>query len=504
MRADGKKQRGNDRYSVEQNLYTAEQARTLDRIAIEQFGHKGLMLMKRAGSRAFSHITRNYSDFRSMIVLCGTGNNGGDGYVVAGHGLSVGMDVRVIQSGPPQSSESRVVCEEYLNHGGRIETELESPIGPGTLIVDGLLGTGISEAPRGQIKALIESANTCESPIISLDVPSGLDSDTGFAFEPCINAHSTVTFIGKKLGLFTASGRAVSGDIIYEKLELDDDVFDLVPVEARIITPLSLEAREPDTHKGCFGNVVVAGGGAGMLGATLLAGTAALRCGSGLVTILSSQSHMDLPALYQPELMSQCVENEPGFAALMRRCDVVILGPGLGQDLWSENLFQQLISSSIPMVVDADGLNLLSKSPLKCEHWVLTPHPAEAGRLLGLTTEEVQRNRVAAVRAISEQYGGVCVLKGSGTLVAHRDSLYLCDKGNPGMATAGMGDVLSGIIGSFIGQKFSLLNAATKGVWLHSHCADSVSMESGMHSLVASDIVTQLKTELGCLSLAGR
>ncbi len=488
------------------SLFSAQQARDLDQIAITEYGYTGLGLMKAAGERAFANIMRYYSGAATIVVLCGSGNNGGDGYVVANCAHGVGMDVIVVQTQEPKTDESIQVFREYVANGGRVRKCDPDEISGAGLIVDGLLGTGLNRAPSGPCADLIRAANHSGCPVVALDIPSGLGSDTGHAFDPCMEADMTITFIGKKFGLFTGQGRNYCGDIKFEDLSLPAVIQESIKPLAKILEPPNLEKsilkkRVRDSHKGDYGNVVVAGGHDGMLGATLLAGRAALRCGSGLVTILSTKKHLDLPALHCPELMSQYIENNSGFDRLRNCSNAIILGPGLGQSNWSKTIFKALIDAEKPMVVDADGLSLLAQNPCKSDHWVLTPHPGEAAILLDCTPADIQTDRFGAVTAITEKYGGVCVLKGAGTLISDQcKKVSICDLGNPGMATAGMGDVLSGIIGSLLGQNLSTGDAAKTGVWLHAACADRKSSQIGMSSLLASDIIEILPSVLSlCL-----
>ncbi len=497
----------------------------MDRIAIDQYGYSGLLLMKTAGARAFANIMACFSGVEPMVVLCGSGNNGGDGYVVAKCAQAIGLEVVVVQASQPKTRDAIQVCREFVDHGGSVITNDIEVVRSAGLIIDGLFGTGLNRAPSGCYADLIGAANQASCPVVALDIPSGLDNDTGFAFDPCIKASMTVTFIGQKFGLFTGQGKNCSGQIKFEDLNLPGDIQESVKHIARIIPSPELKKsplkkRMADSHKGDYGNIIIAGGDNGMLGAPLLAGRAALRCGSGLVTVLSTERHLDMPALHCPELMSQCIENKTAFARLCEQCDVVVVGPGMGLSDWSKQIFDSLIELQKPMVIDADGLAFLAEAfgkqgagkrdagkrgAGKHRHWVLTPHPGEAAKLLGCSTADVQKDRIGAVKAIGEQFGGVCVLKGAGTLVADLSAAVgVCDRGNPGMASAGTGDVLAGIIGSLIGQNLDSGNldlgkAAEAGVWLHATCADKISRQIGMASLLAGDIIDALPEVLSSM-----
>lgn len=475
------------------NLYNAAQVRELDHIAIHDYGIPGAQLMQRAGEESFSRIMSNFIEIEPVIVMCGSGNNGGDGYVVAECARSIGLDVVVVRSSAPSTDDARLMCDRFVSNGGRVDGFREQlPARPG-LVVDALLGTGLNRAPSAKLAQMIDSANHAGCPIVALDLPSGLDSDSGRAFDPCIVAAMTVSFIGRKFGSFTAAGLDHCGTLQYASLNVPDEVFAGVEVTARIIPQPQLPHRAANSHKRQFGDVAIVGGDAGMLGATLLSGRAALKCGSGLVTIASTSQHLDLPAIHCPELMSACIENTEAFELLIDRCGVVVIGPGLGQSSWSEAIYEKTMGFTGPMVVDADGLNLLSKNPTRKDNWILTPHPGEAATLLDCSAGEVQENRLDAVNSIAARYGGVCVLKGAGSLVSSGQApVWLCDRGNPGMASAGMGDVLSGIAGAYLGLGLDPIEAAKAATWLHSAAADEVASTMYPGSLLASDVINQL------------
>ncbi len=509
---------------LKSNFYNARQIRKMEQIAINQYEYCGLSLMKTAGEQAFTHIMSDFCGVESLVILCGAGNNGGDGYVVAECARAIGLDVVVVQASVAKTADAMWVCQEFVEHGGVVTNDMATLRRAG-LIVDALFGIGLNRAPSGFYADLIRTANQTQCPVVALDIPSGLNSDTGFAFSPCIVASMTITFIAQKFGLFTGQGTHCSGIIKFADLNLPHVIQDTIqgvlkPIATLIKSP-KLKPRLADSHKGDYGNIIVAGGDNGMLGAVLLAGRAALRCGSGRVTVLSTTQHLDMPALHCPELISQCIENESALVPLLERSDVVVIGPGLGLSDWSKQLFNRLLDGylldhhrlarhrSTPMLIDADGLILLAENPQKYDYWVLTPHPKEAAKLLGCSTADVQKDRIGAVKSIAERFGGVCVLKGAGTLVADSSAaVSVCDCGNPGMATAGMGDVLSGIIAALIGQHLDrqhpeqhpdLGKIAQTGVWLHSMCSDNVSARTGMAGLLAGDVIDALPAMLSSL-----
>lgn len=484
-------------------IYQAHQTRELDRFVIEQCGVPGLELMRRAGEAAFARMMERYSGAGCMVVVCGPGNNGGDGYVVAECARRIGMRVTVLAAAAPATADAAAAARGYRDAGGDIiaikNTNDCAALDGADLIIDALFGTGLSRAPQGVAADLIRRIENAPGAVLALDMPSGLHSDTGAAFEPCVAADMTVTFIGVKLGLLTGRGRARAGEIVFEDLRIPVEARNAVPPAARLIAPPKLPPRAMDAHKGDAGRVLVVGGESGMLGAALLAGEAALRCGSGLVTVAGPEAHLDLPALRCAELMS---------------ADAVVLGPGLGQSDWSAQVFARFIGSKSPLVVDADALNhlaRLARAPRdsSCRpNRILTPHPGEAARLLQLAPADIEADRPAAARAIAARFGGVCVLKGAGTLVAAAEesgaALLVCDRGNPGMASAGMGDVLSGIAGALLGQGMPALDAAAAAVWLHSTAADVAAETTGQRGLLARDVIAGLPRLLRHFETAGR
>lgn len=489
-----------------EEIYQAHQVREIDRAVIEQHGVPGIALMRRAGEAAFKQIMARYSPTNHLVVVCGAGNNGGDGYVVALCARKIGIPVTVLAAAEPNTDDAATAFRDYRDGGGVVgESGYSLPADAG-LVVDALFGTGLSRAPRGIAAELIRHINDANCLVVSLDMPSGLHSDTGFAFDPCVKADTTITFIGLKLGLLTGQGRSHAGEIVFEDLGIPAEARRAVAPAARIIRRPLLEKRRREMHKGDAGRVLVVGGDSGMLGAVLLAGEAALRCGSGLVTVAGSEAHLDLPALRCPELMSvAALRLSP--EKISQQADAVVLGPGLGQSSWSERVFDRFIAVERSLVVDADGLNWLARSGRQWagrrSDWVLTPHPGEAAGLLQCTPAEIQADRPKAAREIAAKYGGICVLKGAGTLVVCADGpMFLCDKGNPGMATAGMGDVLSGIIGSLMGQGLPAAAAATAGVWMHGSAADGAVQNTGERSLLARDVIHHLAPVLKTMELA--
>ena len=479
------------------DLYRADQLRQLDRIAIETFGIPGIELMNRAGCAAFERLRARWPGARRLAVLCGTGNNGGDGFIVARRAREAGLQVSLYQVG----DESRLTGDAL--QARRLAQQLGVSPEPWCgqrlddfeLLVDGLLGTGLrGETVSEPWAEAITAMNESGVPVLALDIPSGLSADTGAPLGSAVRAHMTVTFIGYKQGLFTGEGPGFCGDVVLEKLRLPDEVYEAVFPAAILLTrPVPFAPRSRTAHKGDNGHLLIVGGDEGMSGAARLAGEAALRCGAGLVSIATRRSHAALINLTRPELMCHGIEDGRALSPLLDRADAVVVGPGLGCHQWGRSMLEKVLDSRLPLVVDADGLNLLADMPVKREEWILTPHPGEAARMLNSTPAAIQRDRFAAVQKIHRRYHGICVLKGAGTLILGPDGLpAVCGAGNPGMASGGMGDVLSGVLGALLAQGFGLQEAARQGVMVHAVAADRA-VTMGERGLLASDLMVHLR-----------
>lgn len=483
--------------AIRNRLYRAEQVRELDRLAIETHGVSGYELMQRAGSAAFAVLRARWPEVRQLTLCCGGGNNGGDGYVIASLAQAAGMNVQLIALKSPDElrGDAAKAAADWLGSGG-VLADPDAPL-TGQLIVDALLGTGLDRAPSGAYARLIERINSSARPVLAVDVPSGLNADTGMPLQPTLRAELTVTFIGNKRGLYTGEAERWCGQRLYFDLHTPPAMHAAVRADAWLLDAANLPAwlppRPPDTHKGELGHVLVIGGDTGMGGAPVLAGRAALRAGSGLVSLATRAGHAGAALAVQPELMCHAAESLEALDALIENADVLALGPGLGQSDWSRAVWRRALGAGLPVVLDADGLNLLAAvdQPWPLPQTILTPHPGEAGRLLACSAAEVQSDRFAAVRALAERHGAVVVLKGHGTLIAAADgTLEVCPYGNPAMASAGMGDALTGIIASFLGQGLELLDAARCGVMVHALAGDAAA--AGRRQILATDLIEHL------------
>ncbi|MFZ5561849.1 MAG: NAD(P)H-hydrate dehydratase [Pseudomonadota bacterium] len=480
--------------SLPRSLYTAAQTRELDRRAIAS-GIGGYALMTRAGEAAFQLLRERWPQATRIVVLAGPGNNGGDGYVLARLAWSQHLDVKVLTVGnhEPLTGEAAEAASDATR--ARVpESGWQGALPEADVYVDALFGTGLNQPVGGDFAAAIAALNRSGRPVLALDIPSGLEADTGAELGEAVRADATLSFIGLKAGLLTGRGPALTGELFFSALSLPETTYAGAPPVARRLVAAELAAlgrRPRDAHKGLSGHVLVVGGNHGMAGAVALAGEAALRSGAGLVSLATRAAHAALPTARRPELMCHGVETRAGLAPLLARADVVVLGPGLGRDAWSRALFGAVLDSGLPLVLDADALNLLAQMPETRGNWLLTPHPGEAARLLGSSAAAVQADRFSAIRALQERYGGSIVLKGAGTLILDDSGLALCPYGNPGMATAGMGDVLSGVAGALLAQQFP--QAAAMAVLVHALAGDQAAADGGERGLLASDLFPFLR-----------
>ncbi|TAK75730.1 MAG: NAD(P)H-hydrate dehydratase [Gammaproteobacteria bacterium] len=486
--------------SIKTAIYQTQQIRELERLAQERFGITEQVMMQRAGKAAFDFLSRRWPNAHSIVVFCGSGNNGGDGYVLAHHAHERGLKVMICQVGDPEKLKEAAkeafdaCCNAQIPMSPFQEKmNLEHP----DIIVDAICGTGLQDNLRDEVVAAIKKMQRTRAPIFAIDIPSGIHADTGQVLGAAPHAAATITFIGLKLGLLTGNGIAYTGELVCHDLQLPAELFSYVEPVAEKVTLSSyadyLHPRTRDWHKGLSGHVLIIGGLLGFSGAARMAAEAALRVGAGLVSIATHPGHAAVLNIDRPELMCYGVNTPDELAPLIARANVIVVGPGLGQTEWSSALWAHACKQELPLVVDADGLNLLAKQPQLKENWVLTPHPGEAGRLLNESSPTIQQDRLAVIKAIHQRYGGVVVLKGAGSLIlSSHTPPALCDKGNPGMASAGMGDVLSGVIGGLIAQGIPLGDAAKLGVCMHAMAGD-LAAKDGERGMIAMDLMPYLR-----------
>jgi len=473
--------------------------REIDRTAIEDEGIPGYTLMTRAGAAAVRAAREQFPDATRWQVVCGAGNNAGDGYVVARLAAQEGIVVSVLAVVDPESltGDAATAYGDFAAEGGVVmpwEGALDEEAG---LIVDALLGSGLERDVTGEFGRAVSAINDHPAHVLALDIPTGVHGDTGQVMGAAVEADLTVTFVGLKAGLFAGEGAELCGVIVFDGLDVPEHCRPHGEAMSRRISSRvlrrCLKRRSRNAHKGDFGHVLIVGGGEGMPGAVRLAGEAALRTGAGLVSIATHPSHATVIVGSRPELMSHGIADADSLAPLLERATAIAFGPGLGTSEWARALYGVVSELELPAVWDADALNLLAETPAKNERRIITPHPGEAGRLLGEPTAEVQGDRRAALQALQEKYGGVAVLKGANTLVTSKKKVpWLCTSGNPGMASPGMGDVLTGIVAALLAQGLGKEASAVVGVEAHARAGD-LAARAGERGTIASDLVAELR-----------
>lgn len=486
--------------SLSQKLFRADQVRHHEEQASQQSFCSLYGLMQRAGKALYANALQLVPNAEHFLVLVGNGNNAGDGYICGLLALQAGKHVTLcaVDIQRELCGDAKQAQAAFIAAGGEIETFAPNQLKRNDIVIDALLGTGIKGALRAEFAMIIDAVNDSELPVLSVDVPSGINADTGVSLGRCIQADMTVTFVGIKQGLVTATGKQATGKLVFEDLEIGLAFSELCPTNTQLLNLdrfTGLAPRQVNSHKGRFGRLLCVGGNAGMSGAIRLAGEAALRAGTGLVKVFANtQSRVQICA-GRPELMVIC----DGLEKALEWANCVVIGPGLGQDDWAIETFEQVIShcakADVPIVIDADALNLLPKHAVAftTDQCVITPHSGEAARLLGASIDEVESNRFVSARLLAQKYNATVILKGPGTIIDDAAQTWVCEHGNPGMATAGMGDVLSGIVGAMFAQRMNKTDAAKYSVCIHGRAADMIADEYGERGMLASDLFDQLR-----------
>jgi len=459
--------------------------RALDAWCIAQ-GTEGYTLMRRAGEAALRALRSRWPTALRITIVTGGGNNGGDGYVLARLAQADGLVVSVLAAVPPEAlaGDARRAWQEFRASGGEVDPLTAAALANADVIVDALLGTGLTTAVRPELAEAVHAINALALPVLALDLPSGLNADTGAVMGAAVRADCTISFVALKTGLFLGAGPELTGRLVFDDLEVSP------PDEPRfrpLLERLSesdiahaLPPRRREAHKGEFGRVLIIGGGPGMPGAVRLAGEACLRVGAGLVTVATAPENLLGIASGRPELIVHGIEHAAALGELLSVADVVAIGPGMGRSDWARTLLVQALGCGKLLVIDADALNLLAGMDLIApQRSVLTPHPGEAGRLLGIDARQVQADRLAALHALQARHpDATIVLKGAGTLIAQTGHVpAICERGNPAMATAGMGDVLTGAIAGVLAQCGSTWLAARAAVLAHALAGDELARD---------------------------
>jgi NAD(P)H-hydrate epimerase len=495
----------------EMRVPTSSEIAALDRTATDTHGIPVAALMEQAGRRVAQAALLMLGRRRGRIaVLAGKGNNGGDGLVAARilHGQGIAVTAVLAAPVAEYSGEAGRSLAEAQAAGVDVSEGPEVPLASFDMIIDGLFGTGFKGPARGAPKALIEAANASLVPILAVDVPSGLDADTGRPDGPAIRAGATVTMGLPKVGLLLYPGAELAGTVYVADIGYPADLADDPSVRTHLVMPemvrARLPARPPDSHKGSYGRTVIIAGSVGFTGAAALAALGALRSGAGLVTLCVPRAVYPIIAGLVAEAMPRPVDDEGGHlsgaaweavhgAADGAGADAIAIGPGLGTSAGVRTVVQRLLLEAWPLVIDADALNVLAgqADPFGRPSGprIITPHPGELARLVGSTPADIQFDRLSAARAAAARFRCVVVLKGARTIVAEPGGeAFIVPTGNPGMAAGGMGDVLTGMIASFLGQGIPATDAAWVAAYLHGLAADLIAAERGVVGILATEV----------------
>jgi NAD(P)H-hydrate epimerase len=484
-------------------LYTPESVYLLDRAAVVEDGYSEVELMQRAGERVWQETISRWPQLSRITVFVGSGNNGGDGFVVALCARRQGVEVQLLVQGDlaRQSQTARHYRELWEQGGGEYESWQGQAI-EGDVIVDGLLGIGLQRELDLHWQELVTRINQCPQPCVAIDIPSGLNGQNGRPQPVAVEAQLTVTFIGAKTGQFLADGPDYCGELLFDDLGVSARVHAGVTAALEVIESCQLPApRKRNSHKNHYGNLLIIGGDQGMSGAVALAALAALRTGAGLVTALvHPECRANLAAF--PEIM---VLGWDALEAKLAEASVVVVGPGLGRSAQAQDCLRLLAQATQPIVVDASALEPGFLHSLTSEQCVITPHPGEAALLLGVSSAEIQANRLQACERLVETFGATTVLKGSGTLIAQVEEpvTAINTRGHAGMASAGMGDVLSGIVAALMGQGLAPWAAARSAVYIHALSAECYSADRDPTGLIASDVIEHIPTVIKQLRDSG-
>ncbi|WP_277053727.1 NAD(P)H-hydrate dehydratase [Pseudoalteromonas marina] len=480
-------------------IFTAKKVRDNEALAAKNSHCELFTLMQRAGHAAFNA----WQDFNAehTLVVVGHGNNAGDGYISASLIKQAGKRVTLCAVNPEKAltGDAAKAFKLWRDEGGEVNAYTSELLNRSDLIIDAMLGTGITSSVRDNFAKIINEINASNKPVLSIDVPSGISADTGQPLGIAIQASKTITFVGIKQGLTTAIGKQHCGELIFDDLNIGPAFFELATSSGTLINIKSfkkLGARNLNSHKGTHGKLLCVGGNEGTAGAIRLSSEAALRAGAGMVKVYTHSSSVVPVSIGRPELMV----TSTNLKEALEWASCVVIGPGLGQDEWAQKTFEEVIyycqTNNMPLVIDADALNLLAKqaSSYTLKQCVLTPHPGEASRLLSKTIVDVESNRFENARLCAKRYNATCVLKGAGTLIDNAENTWVCEDGNAALAVGGSGDVLTGIIGALCAQGLDIDEAARYGVTLHAKAGDIASERDGQRGILPSDLFSIVRS----------
>jgi len=504
--------------SLAHKIVSSEQIRRFEADAAKEVGCSLYELMQRAGTAAFDILRRYWPKARRILVIAGNGNNAGDGYVLATLAKESGLKVTLACEDPDRILKSTAEqAQKFWFDAGGTTCGFESiELSDFDLVVDALLGTGVAGEVKLSFQKVIQAVNGSSLPVLSIDIPSGMQDDTGLAIPVCIHSTVTLGLVALKPGLVTGKAKNECGILEFADLGIGKSFFELAIPQGQIVNWNMLQPlgfRDVHANKGSFGKLLCIGGNVAMSGAIRLSSEAALRSGAGLVKVFCHESSAPLVSAGRPELMVSSSD----LNQALEWCTSIVIGPGLGTNQWGREQFNILVAylkqHPKPLVIDADGLNLLAIadpttkeiiSELPC--CVLTPHPGEASRLLKVSISEVESDRYNSCRNLALIFNAMSLLKGAGTVMcsaSHRNSAqpfyWICSGGNPGMATAGMGDLLTGVIGAFLAQGMSAEQGGLYGVCAHAEAGDKVASTYGQRGMMASDLLPSLRATINNL-----
>lgn len=497
-------------------IATREIVREIDRITIKEYGISGLVLMENAGKASANLIIDKFDKAQNIAIICGSGNNGGDGFVIARHLISAGKKVRtyLLSRKSKYKGDSKTNLNSLLKIGGEV-IELDEKtlkITQADIYIDAIFGTGLDRQIEGFYKKIIKYINSKKKSVISIDIPSGLDSNTGKPLGEAVKAEATITFIKPKIGMCIYPGVNFTGKLYVADITTPKELENEIEYELLTFSKCKnmLKIRSGNTHKGTYGHLLVIAGSRGKSGASILTTNAAVKSGTGLVTAA-------IPKGINKAVEKNCIEamsvpfeetkegtfRDDSLSEILKvlkdKKSALAIGPGISTNAKTKDLVKQiLLKSKIPMVIDADALNILSEDvdilkKIKPDV-ILTPHPGEMARLINTSTNDVQNNRVEIAKEFARKFSCFLILKGARSVIATPDGdVYINPTGNPGMATGGSGDVLTGIVGSFLAQKYSTLNAAILGTFIHGFAGDIASDKLGQYGITATDILDNIQ-----------
>lgn len=487
--------------SLPLEIYQVDSIRFMEKQAMTTLSISENTLMLRAAEAAFKVLRQHFEKATDICIVCGGGNNAGDGYYLAKLIKEAGLSVEIFYLLEPSQltgaarwayEEASAMSIEMRAFSATMKTEAD-------LIVDAIFGTGLSRRVEDIFLEAIMWINDKFLPTLALDIPSGIAADTGTALGNAVIADATITFLGLKSGLMTGEALDYVGHLFFDDLQLPSNIFEEIPAYALRLSYDDMKEfllpRFRNAHKGECGHVLIVGGDYGMAGAVCMTANAALRAGAGLVSVITHQEHVAGILGFHPEVMVYSDE-KVNWEFLLSRSTVIVIGPGLGKSAWSEEMYLAAtkVASDIPVVIDADGLYFLKKHPLSSP-MILTPHPGEAAQLLEMSVADIQLDRYGALQKMNEKYPtAACLLKGAGSLVLDEAGIFgVCTAGNPGMATAGMGDILTGIIAGLLAEGRDRFFALAMGVLLHGMAGDEVAFQKGQRGMMATDLLPMIQ-----------